>query len=122
VLDGEIPTPPTAQLKTAAQIIRYNNELVTIATSADSEAVLVLADSYYPGWKAFVDGREEVIRRANLFFRAVRLPAGNHTVEFRYEPRSFVIGLAISAITLVALAVTTSFSHFVHVRKIARES
>jgi Bacterial membrane protein YfhO len=112
VLDGEIPTPPTAQLKAAAQIVRYDNERVTIATSADNEAVLVLADSYYPGWKAFVDGREEVIRRANLFFRAVRLPAGNHTVEFRYKPRSFVIGLAVSAATLVALAVTTSFVAF----------
>jgi hypothetical protein len=112
VLDGEIPTPPTGQLRAAAQIVRYNNETVTIATSADSEAVLVLADSYYPGWNAFVDGREEVIRRANLFFRAVRLPAGNHTVEFRYEPRSFVIGLAISAATLVALVVTTSFFVF----------
>jgi Bacterial membrane protein YfhO len=107
VLDSEIPTPPTNHLKATAKIVRYDNELVTIATSSDKEAVLVLADSYYPGWKAFVDGSEEVIRRANLFFRAVRLPAGNHTVEFRYEPRSFAIGLAISVITLVALAVTT---------------
>jgi len=122
VVDGEIPTPPTAQLKAEAQIVRYNNEMVTIATSADSEAVLVFADSYYPGWRAFVDGREEVIRRANLFFRAVRLPAGNHTVEFRYKPRSFVIGLAISATTLAALVVTTGFLAFRSVRKIARES
>jgi uncharacterized membrane protein YfhO len=73
---------------------------------------LVLADSYYPGWKAFVDGREEVIRRANLFFRAVQLPAGNHIVEFRYEPRSFTFGLVISAATLVALAVVTAILTF----------
>jgi hypothetical protein len=108
VLDGETPMPLAQQLKAIAKIVRYENELVTIATSADNEAILVLTDSYYPGWKAFVDGREEVIRRANLFFRAVRLPAGNHTVEFRYEPRSFAIGLAISAATLLALAVTTT--------------
>jgi Bacterial membrane protein YfhO len=107
VVDSEIPMPPADHLKATAKIVRYDNEAVTIATSADNEAVLVLADSYYPGWKAFVDGREEVIRRANLFFRAVRLPAGNHTVEFRYEPKSFAIGLAISATTLVALAATT---------------
>jgi Bacterial membrane protein YfhO len=106
-VDSEIPLAPADQLKATAQIVRYDNKLVRIATSADNEAVLILADSYYPGWKAFVDGREEVIRRANLFFRAVRLPAGSHTVEFRYEPTSFVIGLAISAITLAVLAVTT---------------
>jgi hypothetical protein len=112
VLDGEIPIPLAHQLKAIAKIVRYENELVRIATSADNEAILVLADSYYPGWKAFVDGREEVIRRANLFFRAVRLPAGNHTVEFRYEPRSFAIGLAISAATLVALGVVTTLLAF----------
>jgi uncharacterized membrane protein YfhO len=73
---------------------------------------LVLADSHYPGWKAFVDGKQEVIRRANLFFRAVPLPAGNHTVEFRYEPRSFTIGLVISVVTLVALALVTAVFAF----------
>jgi Bacterial membrane protein YfhO len=111
-VDSEIPLAPADQLKATAQIVRYDNKLVRIATSADNEAVLILADSYYPGWKAFVDGREEVIRRANLFFRAVRLPAGSHTVEFRYEPTSFVIGLAISAITLAVLAVTTALVAF----------
>jgi hypothetical protein len=112
VVDSEIPTLPADQLSATAKIVRYDNELVTIATSTDNEAILVLADSYYPGWKAFVDGREEVIRRANLFFRAIRLPVGNHTVEFRYEPRSFAIGLAISATTLVAIAVTTTVVAF----------
>jgi hypothetical protein len=108
VLDSEILIPLARQLNGTAKIVRYENKLVTIATSADNEAVLVLADSYYPGWKAFVDGKEEVIRRANLFFRAVPLPAGNHTVEFRYEPRSFMVGLAISAATLFTLAVITT--------------
>jgi Bacterial membrane protein YfhO len=112
VLDSEIPMPPALQLKAMAKIVRYENQLVTVATSADSEGILVLADSYYPGWKAFVDGREEVIRRANLFFRAVPLAAGNHTVEFRYEPRSFTVGLAISLATLVALGVVTTLLAF----------
>jgi hypothetical protein len=109
VLDSEIPMPPARQLRATAEIVRYGNEIVTIVTSADSEGILVLADSYYPGWKAFVDGREEIIRRANLFFRAVPLPAGNHTVEFRYEPRSFTIGLAVSSVALVGLALLTTY-------------
>jgi uncharacterized membrane protein YfhO len=65
---------------------------------------LVLADAYYPGWKAYVNGKEQVIRRANLFFRAVVLPAGTHTVEFRYDPTSFKLGLAISIATIVAIS------------------
>jgi uncharacterized membrane protein YfhO len=62
---------------------------------------------YYPGWKAYVNGEEKAIRRANLFFRAVLLPAGNHRVEFRYEPRSFAIGLTISIATLFGIVVTS---------------
>jgi hypothetical protein len=112
VLDSEIPISPVHQLNGTAKIVRYENELVTIATSAHKEGILVLADSYYPGWKAFVDGREEVIRRANLFFRAVPLPAGNHAVEFRYEPRSFMIGRVVSAATLITLIMVTIFSTF----------
>jgi len=112
ILDSEIAIPPMHQLRATAKIVRYENERVTIAASADSEAILVLADSHYPGWKAFVDGKQEVIRRANLFFRAVPLPAGNHTVEFRYEPRSFAIGLVISVVTLIALAVVTAVFAF----------
>ena len=112
ILDSEIAIPPLHQLRATAKIVRYENERVTIAASADSEAILVLADSHYPGWKAFVDGRQEVIRRANLFFRAVPLPPGNHTVEFRYEPRSFTIGLVISVVTLVALALVTAVFAF----------
>jgi hypothetical protein len=108
VLDRQIPMPQTRYLKATAKILRYENEVVTIAASADNEAILVLADSHYPGWKAFVDGKEEVIRRANLFFRAVPLPAGDHTVEFRYEPRSFTVGLKISVVTLIALALVTA--------------
>ncbi len=112
ILDSEIAIPPMHQLRATAKIVQYENERVTIAASADSEAILVLADSHYPGWKAFVDGKQEVIRRANLFFRAVPLPAGNHTVEFRYEPRSFTIGLVISVVTLVALALVTAVFAF----------
>ncbi len=112
VLDREIPVPQARQLKGTAKIVRYDNGYVTIATSTDNEGILILADSYYPGWKAFVDGREEGIRRANLFFRAVPLPAGKHTVEFRYEPKSFTVGLAISVITFAGLAAATMFFAF----------
>jgi uncharacterized membrane protein YfhO len=63
----------------------------------------VLADSSYPGWKAYVDGREQEVLRANLFFRAVVLPAGDHVVEFRYQPRSFALGMILSLMVLVGV-------------------
>ena len=92
-----------------AKIARYEDHLVTVHASLNGSGILVLADSYYPGWKAYVDGTEQVIRRANLFFRAVPLASGNHTVEFRYEPRSFAIGLAVSTATLLLIMIVSIF-------------
>lgn len=60
---------------------------------------LVLTDAFYPGWKAFVDGKETKIYRANFAFRAVAVPAGKHTVSFTYDPESLRLGLLISMIS-----------------------
>jgi uncharacterized membrane protein YfhO len=64
---------------------------------------LVLGDNYYPGWKAFVDGREVPIERVDYLFRGVRIGPGASTVEFRYEPLSWRIGWIVSLIALIAL-------------------
>jgi hypothetical protein len=109
VLDAESAMEPRRPLVATAGIVRYENQAVTVQVSLNDSGILVLADSYYPGWKAYVDGKEEVIRRANLFFRAVPLPAGNHTVEFRYEPMSFKVGLVISVATVVVLSLVSIF-------------
>jgi hypothetical protein len=86
-----------------AKIVRYTNLDVVIKATLSRSGILVLTDSYYPGWKVFVDGKEKKILRANHFFRGVQLAAGSHTVEFRYEPLSFTIGMAISLSSLFIL-------------------
>lgn len=78
-------------------------EKVVVHVNNQNDGVLVLADTYYPGWKAFVDGREEKIYRANYLFRGVPLKAGNHIVKFIYKPESFKRGLCITISTLVFL-------------------
>ena len=76
-----------------------------INSQLSEPGVLVLTDAFHPGWKVFVDGKEQTIRRANYLFRAVELPAGNHRVEFVYDPISFKLGLVISSLT-AALFIT----------------
>lgn len=119
VLDSNISLVPSAGSSAKLDIRRYENSIVNIATDANGEGILVLADSYYPGWKAYVDGKETAILRANHFYRAVRLPGGEHKVEFRYEPRSFKIGAMISLATLFLMTLI-SISVFVKQRKRAR--
>ncbi|MGH7927266.1 MAG: YfhO family protein, partial [Candidatus Binatia bacterium] len=103
LVSEEIPTAVNPAHGGEAQIVRYSNNRVVVEASLAGSGILVLTDSYYPGWKVFVDGKEERILRANHFFRGVRLLPGNHNVEFRYEPLSFTIGWAISLLTLILL-------------------
>ncbi|HEU4344187.1 MAG TPA: YfhO family protein [Candidatus Binatia bacterium] len=107
VLDQEPGIRPQRPLLATTNIVRYGNRAVTIHASLNDSGILILADSYYPGWKAYVDGQEASILKANYFFRGVALPAGDHTVEFRYDPLSFKIGWVISLLSLTAVGLVT---------------
>lgn len=81
------------------------------------KSLLVLADTYYPGWKAFIDGSETKIYPANLRQRAVIVPSGAHEVIFKYEPESFKHGLVISISSLLLSLIVLmrkSLSGFMH--------
>jgi uncharacterized membrane protein YfhO len=82
-----------------AKIVKYEPSKVVIETEIQKPGMLFLADSYYPGWKAFDNGKEIKILRANYLFRAVHLDKGKHTVVFAYNPISFRLGLIISTFT-----------------------
>jgi uncharacterized membrane protein YfhO len=66
---------------------------------------LVLSDTYYPGWKAFVDGKETKIYRADYAFRAIPLNAGTHRVEFTYDPISFKLGVGGTLMGIIGCVV-----------------
>ena len=87
------------------ELIEYQPERVMIRADSNKGGLLFLADAYYPGWKAYVDGKEERILRADEFFRAVPVPPGEHTVRFVYDPLSFKLGTLISSLALLGLAV-----------------
>ncbi len=86
-----------------ATIEEYKTSEVTIKVTAESDAFLVLSDSYYPGWKAEVDGVETMIFKANICQRAVRIPSGNHVVRFAYESSMVRAGLWTTAGSLCVL-------------------
>ncbi len=80
-----------------ARITSYSSQRVAIEASLQEPGVLQLNDANYPGWKVFVDGHASQWIPTDFLFRGVFLPAGHHSVEFRYEPESFRNGLWISA-------------------------
>lgn len=66
--------------------------------------MLVIAQTYYPAWKACVDGRSTRIWRANYAFQALEVPTGEHHVELRYDDSTFRAGAALSCLGLIACA------------------
>jgi hypothetical protein len=99
VVEEPLELPPSDHNISAAAIRSYSPLQVVIDTDSQQNTLLVLTDSYYPGWRAYVDGKETPILHANYLFRGVALPSGKHTVEFVYFADSFKIGLALSGIT-----------------------
>ena len=86
-----------------ARITSYDHERVAIDTDASGRRLLVLSDTWFPGWRAAIDGTPVPIARANVAFRAVAVPPGRHRVVFDYAPASFRIGAAISGAALLLI-------------------
>jgi hypothetical protein len=102
--DPDRPMSPDAEPDPdgSARIVRDDPELMEVRTQSAAPCYLVLADTFDPGWSATIDGKPAPIRPAWLTFRAVFLPAGAHTVEFRYRPAGLETGIAISMAGVVA--------------------
>jgi len=85
----------------SAAITAYQPDRVSIRTNSTTPALLVLLDNAAPGWSALVNGAPTRILTANYAFRAVEIPAGSATVEFRYRTPGLCAGLAISVLSVL---------------------
>jgi hypothetical protein len=102
-LEG-IPTRPGGRSAGTARLVSYRDERAVARVDAARSSLLVLTDTYFPGWRATVDGRSAPIERVDYLLRGVRVPAGSHTVEFTYEPASWRAGWILSLVALLAIA------------------
>lgn len=98
--------------KSVIEIIDYQANSVEIEARMDEEGFLVLSDTYYPGWRVYVDGREGRIYRADYLLRAVFLSPGFYRVRFVFDPLSFKMGLWIAISTILCLGGFLFFSKF----------
>jgi hypothetical protein len=101
--DEAMPDSTTVAETDKADLLVYEARRVVVKAQAASQGYLVLTDTWYPGWHAKLDGQEVPILRADLVFRAVQLPAGEHMIEFVYQPKPFQVGLLISVSALLLL-------------------
>jgi hypothetical protein len=109
-VDGDLPSFAPDTGVEIVTITDTTPESMTIQTSSSADGLLVVSDAYAEGWNAYVDGKRTDVLRTNHAFRGVALPAGDHEVILRYEPRSLTIGLWTTGIATVALIGTWSWA------------
>jgi hypothetical protein len=78
----------------------YSAQSVTLRVDAACAGLLVLPDTYYPGWSATVNGRARTIYATDGAFRGVTVPEGSSTVVFHYRPRPFAVGIVLALVGL----------------------
>jgi hypothetical protein len=86
-----------------AAVTREDSTQVVIEAEAPEDGFLLLADSFYPGWTAQVDGTSTPIYRANISVRGIQLPKGRHEVRFTYDAPGFWRGLQITLLSVSML-------------------
>jgi hypothetical protein len=87
------------------EIVSETNNRLLIHVKAAQNAFLVLSDTYFPGWKAYLDGNPVKIFRANYNFRAVSIPPGKHEVKFVYHPMSVKLGVLVTSLGIIGILV-----------------
>lgn len=83
----------------------YEPNHLIYKTSLAKDGVAVFSEIYYPGWEAYIDGKEVPHGRADYILRVMNIPAGEHTVEFTFDPKSLHMTETIAYIALAILLI-----------------
>lgn len=105
VLEDESGTAGASRSSGQVRILAREPGAYRMETRSDEGGWLVLSESWYPGWQAWLDGSPVPVRRANHLVQAVRVPAGLHELRMEYRSRTLGLGLWISGASTLALLV-----------------
>jgi hypothetical protein len=100
LLGSDAPPP------SAAEVVSRTANTMRIKATCPRPGILVVSESYSPGWEARVDGVETPIYPADVAFRGILLGPGEHEIELRYRPLSFVIGVIAAGVAMLVLVFT----------------
>jgi hypothetical protein len=109
---------PTADSLANIRLISYTPNHLKYETSANGEQIAVFSEIYYKQWQAYIDGKEVPIACADYILRALKVPAGKHTIEFKFDPQSIHTTETIAYIGVALLLLTALFLIFQTWKKI----
>lgn len=100
------------------QVTEYNNDKIVYKSNAAGNQFAVFSEIYYPrGWNAFIDGKKTDYLKVNYALRGMAIPAGQHTIEFRFEPESYTRGNTVTMIASLIAFALLALAIFMQVRK-----
>ncbi len=112
------PFSPVFDSAATIRLTHYQPNKLEYESQAKTDQLAVFSEIYYPkGWNAYVDGAKTPHFRANYVLRAMVVPAGSHTIEFRFEPRSYHLGETISLICSLAVILILVAAIYLEIRK-----
>lgn len=94
---------PKADNTASIRLLDYKPNHLKYETNAASEQLAVFSEIYYKDWNVYVDGEQKPYFSANWVLRAMRVPPGKHTIEFKFEPTKYYTGEKISLASCLAL-------------------
>ena len=94
---------PSLPVSSNVEITESGINEVALRADIQQPSILVLSQTYYPGWKAMVDGKEVDVFPANLAFTGIALSAGSHDVRLVFDPLSFRVGAALTTASTLIL-------------------
>jgi hypothetical protein len=111
VLPEEAKSIVTVTNRTNAHVLdsQFGIQDVNAEVEASEPSLVVVAQTYYHDWRAYVDGRPATLLRADYAFQAVQIPAGRHQILLVYEDRAFEIGAAVSIATWMGCLICLFF-------------
>jgi hypothetical protein len=115
----ELPSKLSAPVDVdQVKTMKYEPNLIELSTQASRRSLLVLSETYYPGWKAWLDDQPAQIYPTDVALRGVIVPAGEHRVRMEFRPPILPISLGISLMTAFLLAI----SAFLYRRRVRRDT
>jgi uncharacterized membrane protein YfhO len=108
VMFDPLPTLPACAGQTggadSVQLKEDHGSRVSLSVSLSCPAMIVVSDTYFPGWRAYVDRTPAQIYSVNAAMRGIIAPAGVHSVTMRYRPISVYVGAALTFLGILGVA------------------
>jgi hypothetical protein len=109
---------PNDTIGNTIKLTSYAPNHLVYESNAKTDQLAVFSEIYYEkGWKASIDGKDAPYFRANYVLRSMVVPAGKHTIEYKFEPRSYILGTKLSLAASILLLLILAGVLYVEVKK-----